>query len=64
MAVTFATRACPGVETVTIPVDAFGRIDTEALSAAIGDGAALVCVQQANVPTGNRSVFQQGGLQR
>ena len=52
MAVTFATRACPGVETVTIPVDAFGRIDTDALSAAISDGAAVVCVQQANAEVG------------
>ena len=30
-----ATRACAGVETVNIPVDAFGRIDTEALSTAM-----------------------------
>ena len=57
MAVTFATRACPGVETVTIPVDAFGRIDSEAFSAAISDGAALVCVQQANAEVASESTL-------
>ena len=59
MAVTFATRACPGVETVTIPVDAFGRIDSEAFSAAISDGAALVCVQQANAEVGTVQPVQE-----
>ena len=47
------------METVTIPGDAFGRIDSEAFSAAISDGAALVCVQQANAEVGTVQPVQE-----
>lgn len=42
----------PDVEVVTIGVDAHGLVDPAAVDAAIGDGAALVAIQVANLEIG------------
>lgn len=54
MAVTFAARACPGAEVVTVPVNATGAIDTDAFAASLTEGDALACVQVANAEVGTR----------
>jgi glutamate/tyrosine decarboxylase-like PLP-dependent enzyme len=36
----------------TVPADAQGRIDVDALSAALGDGPAIVCLQAGNLHSG------------